>query len=120
VGGVGPVDEQHVLVEHDLKSGCATFSGNAMWRVAGKGTITFAVETPDCQPKRVEGGAVGYGSRNLDYVVTGGTGAFNGALGRGQLEWVPGGARYDLWTGSLQWKNGRATSEGSSQANNEP
>jgi hypothetical protein len=121
VGGVGPVDEQHVLVEHDSKSGCATFSGNTLWQVAGKGTVTFAVETPDCQPNRVEAGLLGYGSRLLDYAVTGGTGAFQGASGRGQLEWVPsGGATYDLWTGSLRWKNGRATPEGSSRANNEP
>jgi hypothetical protein len=117
VGGVGPVDEQHVLVEHDSKSGCATFSGNALWQVAGKGTINFAVETPDCQPA---GGAVGYLSRTLDYVVTGGTGAFRGGSGSGQLEWVPEGAPYDLWIGSLRWNNGRATPEGSSRANNEP
>jgi hypothetical protein len=120
VGGVGQVDEQHVLVEHDSKSGCATFSGNSLWQVAGKGTITFSVETPDCLPERVEGGAPGYPNRTLDYVVTGGTGAFEGASGRGQLEWVPSGAPYDLWIGSLQWKNGRATPEGSSRANNEP
>jgi hypothetical protein len=121
VGGVGPVDEQHVLVEHDSKSGCATFSGNALWQVAGKGTITFAVETPDCLPNRLPGGAVGIPGRTLDYMVTGGTGAFPGASGRGQLEWVPtGGATYDLWIGSLRWKNGRATPEGSSRASNEP
>ena len=117
VGGVGPVDEQHVLVEHDSNAGCATFSGNALWQVAGKDTITFSVETPDCLPA---GGAPGYPSRTLDYVVTGGTGAFEGASGSGQLGWVPGGAPYDLWTGSLSWRNGRATPEGSSRANHEP
>ena len=122
VGGVGPVDEQHVLVEHDSNAGCATFSGNALWQVAGKGTITFAVETPDCLPERVEGGAPGYPSRILDYVITGGTGAFEGASGRGQLEWIPpvGAAPYDLWIGSLRWKNDRATPEGSSRASHEP
>ena len=119
VGGVGQVDEQHVLVEHDSKSGCATFSGNSLWQVAGKGTITFAVETPDCLPARVGGVAA---SRDLDYVVTGGTGAFESASGSGQLEWIPpvGAAPYDLWIGSLRWKNDRATPEGSSRANNEP
>jgi len=118
VGGVGPVDEQHVLMEHDSNAGCATFSGTALWQVAGKGTITFAVETPDCLPARVGGVAA---SRDLDYVVTGGTGAFEGASGRGQLRWIPsGGATYDLWTGSLGWKNGRATPEGSSRASHEP
>jgi hypothetical protein len=120
VGGVGPVDEQHILVEQDSKSGCAAFSGNALGQVAGKDTITFAVETPDCLPERPpESGAVGTPGRTLDYVVTGGTGAFQGAAGRGQLEWIPsGGANYDLWIGSLRWKNGRATPEGSSRANN--
>jgi hypothetical protein len=122
VGGVGPVDEQHVFLEHDSKSGCATFSGNVLWQVAGKGSVTFAVETPDCLPNRFpDNGAVGIPGRTLDYVVTGGTGAFQGASGTGQLSWVPtGGATYDLWTGSLRWENGRATPQGSSRANNEP
>jgi hypothetical protein len=114
VGGVGPVDERHVLVEHDSKSGCATLSGNVLWQVAGKGTITFAVETPDClTPPALN-------DQTLDYVVSGGMGAFKGASGKGQFEWVPGLAPYDLWTGSLQWKNGRATPEGSSRASHEP
>jgi hypothetical protein len=119
VGGVGPVDEQHVLVEHDSKSGCATLSGTVLWQVVGKGTITFAAETPDCLPERLPG--IPVVSRTLDYVVTGGAGAFKGASGRGQLQWVAsGGGSYDVWVGSLGWKNGHATPEGSSRASNEP
>jgi hypothetical protein len=118
VGGVGPVDEQHVLVEHDSKSGCATLSGNVLWQVVGKGTITFAVETPDCQPEQLP--TIPIVPRTLDYVVTGGAGAFKGASGRGQLSWIPSGGSYDVWVGSLRWKNGRATPEGSSRASMEP
>ena len=78
VAGLGQVVEQYVLVEDDTKAGCVTYHGQVHWQVAGKGTITFAVKTPDCLvPLTV------VCDRILDYMVTGGTGAFRHASGRG-------------------------------------
>ena len=96
VAGLGQVVEQYVLVEDDTKAGCVTYHGQVHWQVAGKGTIIFAVKTPDCLvPLNI------VCDRTLDYVVTGGTGAFKHASGRGTLGYIGCQARSDTWTGSL-------------------
>jgi hypothetical protein len=96
VVGLGHVSEQYILIQQLTKGSCVNLHAVVRWDVAGKGTIDFAVRSQEClAPLSV------VCDRMLDYVVTGGTGAYKHVAGRGTLGYLGCQARSDTWTGTL-------------------
>lgn len=96
VAGLGRVSEQYILIEEPTKASCVNLHSVVRWDVAGKGTINFAVRSQEClAPLTVAC------DRTLDYVVTGGSGAYKHVTGRGILEYLGCQLRSDTWIGTL-------------------
>jgi hypothetical protein len=100
VPGLGEVTETYSTVVDDQASKCVYPHFTAVLTVAAKGEIDISAKSPDCVPPLQQNGIV-------DYVVTGGSGAYAGATGSGRQASVAHEAGYargiatDTWDGSL-------------------
>jgi HYR domain len=100
VPGLGEVTETYIAVVDDQAATCVYPHFVAVLTVAGKGEIGVSARSPDCVPPLQPSGSV-------DYVVTGGSGAYAGASGSGRQTSAAHETGYaqgiavDTWDGSL-------------------
>jgi hypothetical protein len=94
---LGRVSEHYLLIVQPTKASCVALHAVVHWDVAGKGTIDFTVRSQGCLPPLAV-----VCDDPLDYVVTGGTGAYKHVTGRGTLRHGScQGGPSDTWTGTL-------------------
>ena len=103
--GLGPATERYTLVVLNADTNCAKWSFKVVLTVLGKGTIDAAALSKGCfAPGQTEG--------TVYFTVTGGTGAYRGATGKGTIHSGPPGTETgegrgtgtDTWVGTLSVK----------------
>lgn len=101
VPGLGKTNERYTLLVVNADTNCAGWQFTARFTVDGKGALDLAAKSTGCfSPTQTEG--------SLPFVVTGGSGQYEGASGGGTLksgsavETGPGsGTAVDTWVGTL-------------------